>query len=206
MVHSRRQSLPQRLIWGAEVSSAFNKLESQCGQQETLPVQLPACTECRCQGLSSRRGCWGGPSEKGYGLVLCWTQPLRAGSDRPNAGQSSAHQWHWRCLCADVFKKGLKPLHSSCEGGVRTHERNCPADTQVREKEQGGGAAGAREEIPPTARADIHPHCSPSRTFSRTSCIKQKSAENKKKGRREYRQGPVAISNQVKAVKTIKVL
>lgn len=80
------------------------------------------------------------------------------------AGQSWAHQWHWQCLCAVVFRKGLKTLHSSCERGVRT---NCPADTQVREKEEGGGIAGAREDSPHSARADIHPHCSPLRTFSR---------------------------------------
>ena len=39
-------------------------------------------------------------------------------------------------------------LCSSCERGVRICERNNPADPQVSEERGGGGAPGARAEIP----------------------------------------------------------
>jgi len=39
-------------------------------------------------------------------------------------------------------------LHNSCQRGVRICERNNPADTKDNEEGRGGGASGARAEIP----------------------------------------------------------
>lgn len=53
----------------------------------------------------------------------------------------------------------LGKVKKHCTAAVKQEwehaKENCPADTQVREKEEGEGAAGAREEIPPAVPEQI---------------------------------------------------
>jgi len=52
--------------------------------------------------------------------------------DTPTTGQGQAHQQWWQSLCDNIFKQGKKPAAQlQPQRGVRTHDRNNSADTQV---------------------------------------------------------------------------
>ena len=130
-------------------------------EEPTQPATHIDCIRHSTQGVGSG-DLQGGLCEERPGAVLCWTQMVPAGSNRPPAGHSWAPQPTWWRLRESVCKKGQNATQAVTSEGKST--RNSPADTEVREGGGRGGAPGASTEIPlqPVGRTMVEQvfHCS----------------------------------------------